>query len=184
MRRSVLILLLLLIAWITGSSYWYVCRVRCDCRQNRDNFSPAAPEAAVKSTSITEDSIKQALAVSLTEAENFLKNKGPILLYFEPGSTTTETDVIPEEFLIKLKFYLENKPEGKVYVTGHADISGNKSENEKLSQMRADFIKSFLVGSGIVADQVQTAFKADLQPVVSNSTPEGRSKNRRAEINI
>lgn len=181
MRQSVYIILLLLVVWITGSSYWYVCRIRCDCRQNSERTTP---ESAIKGASITEDSARPALSASIDEAGTWLKNKGTIIVHFQPGSVTIEPGSLPDEYLKYLKLYLDNKPESKIMVTGHADISGSGSENTKLSRMRAEAVKSFMVSSGISADQIGTSFKSDKEPVTSNNTPEGRSENRRAEINL
>jgi len=182
MKRSVLILLLLLIVWIAGSSYWYVCRTRCDCRTKTEKPVPSVPAEAAGNPRITDDSAVKPLKSSLTEAENYLKNKGDIIIYFKSGSASADTGVIPSEYIEKLKLLLENKPDSKILVSGHADTSGPTSENEKLSQMRAEFVKAFLVSSGIPSDKVETVYKSDNQPISSNNTPEGRSKNRRAEI--
>jgi len=33
MKQPVLFLSVLLVLWITGASYWYVCKIRCDCKK-------------------------------------------------------------------------------------------------------------------------------------------------------
>lgn len=69
-----------------------------------------------------------------------------------------------------------------ITVVGHADSTGNKQHNEKLSQDRADSVKKFLVDQGIPADRITTNGKGEEDPVATNKTAEGRANNRRAEI--
>jgi outer membrane protein OmpA-like peptidoglycan-associated protein len=184
MRQSIIIFSLLLVAWIAGSSYWYVCRIRCDCRQDVENVIPVSQENAGDITAETEVTPEQTLMASIKEAESYLKNAGTLTLYFGPNKETTETVTVPDEYLKKLKLYLDNKPESGVMVSGHADKSGSKSENLQLSKSRAEFVKVFLVKSGINTNQIQTSYKSDNEPLTSNDTPEERSRNRRAEINF
>ena len=33
MRQPVFLLSVLLVLWIAGASYWYVCKIRCDCKE-------------------------------------------------------------------------------------------------------------------------------------------------------
>ncbi len=54
----------------------------------------------------------------------------------------------------------------------------------KLSEQRADFLKGYLVQSGIDADKISSSFKGPDEPAEDNSTPEGRVKNRRAVVII
>lgn len=184
MRQSIIILILLLIIWIAGSSYWYVCKVRCDCRAGEEVPVATAGVGMEEKIAQAETEKDQALSAALEKAKNYLKNTGKLILYFKANSTITETNAVPEEFLKNLKLYLDNQSGSTVMVTGHADISGKKTENTELSRSRAEFVKDFLVRYGINGSQIQTSYKSDTEPEASNATPEGRSKNRRAEINV
>lgn len=132
----------------------------------------------------TEEEKDQAVSAALEQAKIYLKTSGKFALYFDAGSTTTETGVVSQEFIRNLKLYLDNQPGSTVMVTGHADISGHKAENMELSRLRAEFVKDFLVRCGIGGAQIQTSYKSDTEPEASNATPEGRARNRRAEINV
>jgi outer membrane protein OmpA-like peptidoglycan-associated protein len=184
MRQSIIIFSLLLVAWIAGSSYWYVCRIRCDCQQDVENVTTVSQENAGAITAKTEVTPEQALMASIKEAESYLKNSGTLTVYFGPNEVAAETGTVPDEYFKKLKLYLDNRPESGVMVSGYADKSGQKSENLRLSKSRAEFVKAFLVKSGINTNQIQTSYKSDNEPLSSNDTPEGRSRNRRAEINV
>jgi len=45
-------------------------------------------------------------------------------------------------------------------------------------------VKAYLVSKGIEKNRVYTEGKGEKQPVASNSTAEGRAKNRRVEIEV
>ena len=47
------------------------------------------------------------------------------------------------------KKYLENKPEAKLILGGHADHRGTPEYNQALSQRRVDSVKNFLVAQGV-----------------------------------
>lgn len=70
----------------------------------------------------------------------------------------------------------------KVTVKGHTDSSGRKTSNSKLSQDRAENVKSALVQGGVSESQVQAIGVGSKEPLVDNKTPEGRAQNRRVEI--
>lgn len=67
---------------------------------------------------------------------------------------------------------------------GHTDSIGSDAYNQKLSERRAASVKSYLVSKGIDPNRIYTEGKGEKQPIASNSTREGRAKNRRVEIEI
>ena len=72
----------------------------------------------------------------------------------------------------------------KIVIEGHTDSNGNDDSNLRLSQQRADSVKSYLTSRGVKAERVQAVGKGEAQPVASNDTAEGRANNRRVEIVI
>ncbi len=52
--------------------------------------------------------------------------------------------------------YLESKPEARLLLEGHADPRGRVQYDEKLSERRADRVKSFLVEQGIPESSLDT----------------------------
>ncbi len=175
MRTLAISIFLLLVLWISGASYWYVCRVRYDCKC-------CQPEVVVAPD--TTGNPEDQLNASVDEAMNYLKNTGKQTVFFNSSLSVSDMSVLPEEFYVRLKLYLDNNSEAKVTVTGHTDSSGSRAGNTKLSQQRADFVKEHLVATGINPDQIIVISKVDADPVASNDNAEGRAKNRRAEIEI
>jgi flagellar motor protein MotB len=80
------------------------------------------------------------------------------------------------------------RPES-VEVAGHTDSIPVKydpkrpfKDNADLSRARAENASRALIKGGLGADRVRAVGYADSQPVATNDTEEGRTKNRRVEI--
>jgi K(+)-stimulated pyrophosphate-energized sodium pump len=77
---------------------------------------------------------------------------------------------------------LKAYPAVQVRLEGYTDNTGNAEANQKLSQDRAEAVKTMLVNGGIDAGRLTTAGYGQDKPVASNDTDEGRAKNRRTEL--
>ena len=99
---------------------------------------------------------------------------------------STEKDYNPEveEYLRKLGEQMQDSPNRRIMLTGHADNTGSSEYNMQLGLGRAQGIKQILVGYGFPADQIEVTSKGDTQPVATNDTEEGRHENRRVELRI
>jgi OOP family OmpA-OmpF porin len=71
-----------------------------------------------------------------------------------------------------------------VIAVGHTDSVGVDTYNQKLSVKRSEAVKAYLVSKGIEKNRVYTEGKGESQPIADNKTSEGRSKNRRVEIEV
>jgi OOP family OmpA-OmpF porin len=71
-----------------------------------------------------------------------------------------------------------------IIAVGHTDSVGGDDYNQKLSIKRSEAVKAYLVSKGIEKNRVYTEGKGEKQPVADNKTKEGRSKNRRVEIEV
>ncbi len=72
--------------------------------------------------------------------------------------------------------------EQTIVVEGHTDSQGNDASNLKLSQDRADSVRTYLVQRGVKSERITAVGKGESVPVASNDTTEGRANNRRVEI--
>ena len=80
--------------------------------------------------------------------------------------------------------YLNQMNDTSVKVTGHTDSVGAEAYNQKLSERRADAVKTYLEDKGIAADRINASGAGETQPIASNKTAEGRAENRRVEVEI
>lgn len=71
-----------------------------------------------------------------------------------------------------------------VFITGYTDELGSYAYNVNLSIFRANIVKSYFVGKGIDKSRIKVSGLGSADPVASNATPEGRSLNRRVEIEL
>jgi outer membrane protein OmpA-like peptidoglycan-associated protein len=72
-----------------------------------------------------------------------------------------------------------------IYIEGHTDSIGNNSRNFVLSKQRCESVQQWLLKNEVLAqDGIQIHSFGKTKPVASNSTPEGRARNRRVELII
>jgi outer membrane protein OmpA-like peptidoglycan-associated protein len=73
----------------------------------------------------------------------------------------------------------------KMLIEGHTADVGDKGAQLALSKKRAQAVADYLVRKGVVkASQLVIEGKGGTVPLASNSTDEGRAKNRRVEITL
>ncbi|MFK7889592.1 MAG: OmpA family protein [Granulosicoccus sp.] len=101
---------------------------------------------------------------------------------FDSGSATLSSS--SEQALAELVSQLEKFQEiSAIRVTGHSDSTGPEAFNQTLSEQRAksveDFIKAAYPNVAVTSEGL-----GESSPVATNSTPEGRSLNRRVEVQV
>ncbi|MDP2848677.1 MAG: OmpA family protein [Humidesulfovibrio sp.] len=73
----------------------------------------------------------------------------------------------------------------KVVVSGHCDIVGTDEYNQKLSERRAASVKAYLAEKGGVAPELlRTEGFGKSRPLVPNTTPANKQRNRRVEVRL
>jgi outer membrane protein OmpA-like peptidoglycan-associated protein len=111
-------------------------------------------------------------------ARGLIVNLSDVL--FDTGSATLKPGT--REKLARVSGILLSHPELKVQVEGHTDSVGDDSYNQRLSENRADSVRSYLVGQGIASGAVTMKGFGKSQPVATNDTATGRQQNRRVEL--
>jgi general secretion pathway protein A len=86
--------------------------------------------------------------------------------------------------LDELVGYLLSKPQTGIVIKGYTDAQGDKDYNRTLSAFRANVVKSYLAGKGISPNRMRVLGMGDESPRQPNTTGEGRSANRRVEIEL
>jgi OOP family OmpA-OmpF porin len=77
---------------------------------------------------------------------------------------------------------MNEHPDLSFNIEGHTDSDGEESFNQKLSEDRAAAVKVMLVKQGIDASRLESKGWGESNPVDANTTPEGKSNNRRVEF--
>lgn len=84
--------------------------------------------------------------------------------------------------LDKLGSFLKEFPNSKGVIEGHTDADGSAAANLKLSQARAENVRSYIVNKfGIDASRISAKGYGPAKPIASNKTASGKAKNRRIE---
>ena len=118
------------------------------------------------------------------ETEEVALRTDKIILYFDTNKQEIDLTDEQRNYLDRLIAYLEQNPDAKASVTGHTDDRGEDKLNMRLSRKRSEFVKNFMVGQGILERQIDNEGIGPDQPIETNSTEEGRAKNRRVEITL
>jgi outer membrane protein OmpA-like peptidoglycan-associated protein len=72
----------------------------------------------------------------------------------------------------------------EIIIEGQADSYGGHVFNKRLSEFRANMIKSYFIGKGVDYSRITAIGFGSDRPIANNLTSEGRQKNRRVEIKI
>lgn len=75
--------------------------------------------------------------------------------------------------------FLNENPTVKVEIQGHTDNIGRDADNLLLSERRAKSVYDYVISHGISSNRLRYKGYGKNVPIASNSTPEGRAKNRR-----
>jgi len=86
--------------------------------------------------------------------------------------------------LNQLTTILQKYPDTDIEIHGHTDSQGPAKYNQGLSERRADAVAGYLRGRNIASSRLKTIGYGEKKPKFTNSTEEGRAKNRRVEFAI
>jgi len=84
--------------------------------------------------------------------------------------------------LDKVNQVLSHYSSSNITIVGHTDSKGSESYNQNLSEQRAVAVKNYLTSGGVTANRLNTQGQGELQPRDTNTTSEGRARNRRVEL--
>jgi outer membrane protein OmpA-like peptidoglycan-associated protein len=101
---------------------------------------------------------------------------------FDKAKLTSADKVVLDKIATRLK---AEAPDARLTVTGHTDSVGSDAYNQKLSDRRAHSVVEYLISQGVPRSSfVSVTGAGESQPVADNKTADGRSMNRRTEIQI
>lgn len=154
-----------------------------------ETIQPVFPKETAQHVSKSgshEDNSGDSLAETVThrglESPIFLANDA---VFFVPFNYDTN-ELSPQAHieLDRLAAAMAQNPGEDIVVTGYTDTLGSHHYNVKLSQFRAEVVKSYLVAKGITPSRILTIGRAAENPLKTNDTSAGRAANRRVEIRL
>lgn len=99
---------------------------------------------------------------------------------FDTGKADLKSSA--RERLAKVAGILIAYPDIRVEIDGYTDSTGSLEFNERLSQQRAESVRSFLASQGVNSSSITTQGFGPSDPIASNDTAAGRQQNRRVEL--
>ena len=139
--------------------------------------------------------VRSAAKYRYSGISNFRMAKGAVPLYDRLASDgkivtyaitfeTGKADLKPESMveILRISKLMQENPGLEFEVQGHCDNTGSDKVNDPLSQKRAEAIVTALVEQGIAESRLTPVGKGSHVPIASNSTDEGRARNRRVEF--
>ena len=125
------------------------------------------------------------LGAKVTGHEIKINLSADVLFDFDKWDLRPEAGPALEKVLAVLQGY----PKAAVVIEGHTDGKGNDQYNQRLSERRAESVRTWLAQHGSGA-AITTRGWGKARPVAPNTKPngtddpEGRQKNRRVEITV
>jgi len=149
----------------------------------------AAPVITVKETEPApppppmEEVKKAPEAATEVEKQIIEKGRATLNVEFDTGKAIVKPKYNKE--IQKIADVMKKYPDLNIVVEGHTDNVGGKQYNLKLSQRRSEAIKKVMVKKfKIKASRIKAKGFGFSKPIASNSTKEGRQKNRRVEAAV
>ena len=121
------------------------------------------------------------IAVTQTQ-DNQLKLDIPSDISFAVGRSDIQSNFAP--VLDRFAEGLRNNPNTDVRIIGHTDNTGSDAVNNPLSLERAASTRNYLTGRGVDGRRISIEGMGERQPIATNDTSDGRSRNRRVEIYV
>lgn len=121
------------------------------------------------------------IAVTQTQ-DNQLKLDIPSDISFAVGRSDIQSNFAP--VLDRFAEGLRNNPNTDVRIIGHTDNTGSDAVNNPLSLDRAASTRNYLTGRGIDGRRISIEGMGERQPIATNDSAQGRSRNRRVEIYV
>jgi OmpA-OmpF porin, OOP family len=115
----------------------------------------------------------------LIETGTFTTNE----ILFDTNKATIKSSSVT--ILKELGDALKENPKVKINITGHTDSDGKDTDNQKLSEQRAESVKKYLESNfGIDKNRMISQGKGESIPIAENTSENGKKQNRRVEFNI
>lgn len=101
---------------------------------------------------------------------------------FASGSSSLSAGA--QQRLAQVADTLKRYPETEVIVKGYTDSQGGESFNLRLSEDRANNVRTYLIGLGVAGYRVTALGFGEQFPVAPSDTEAGRLQNRRVELEL
>jgi len=103
-------------------------------------------------------------------------------IQFDTGKTKITDE--SADVLTNVIGIMNDYPNTKFSIDGHTDSVGSAKLNKELSEGRAKAVMDYLISNGIDESRLTSMGYGEEKPIADNNTRNGRTANRRVEINL
>lgn len=104
-------------------------------------------------------------------------------IFYASGRSKLALDV-KERLDLIIRYIKADKRITRIVIDGHADASGDKKTNLKVSKQRASLVVAYFKKEGINKKRILMRWHGDKYPSVENDTADDRARNRRVTIRL
>jgi OmpA-OmpF porin, OOP family len=97
-----------------------------------------------------------------------------------------KADLLPESKLEldRVALFLRKSTNITLEIGGHTDDVGSNAANQKLSEERANAVRAYLTGRGVMGTRLKAVGYGKSKPLVKGTSEAARAQNRRVEMTI
>jgi general secretion pathway protein A len=152
----------------------------------KNNIAGPQKDYKAKKVPALEDFDQKSVSVITSKTQEVPAHKFAAPRKYTINFSYNSYDISDKTFqtLKQISGLLVQHPKADITIKGYTDTEGNVEYNKKLSKLRAQSIKSYFVHQGVDFSRIKTYGMGQENPIESNKTPEGRSRNRRVEIGL
>jgi outer membrane protein OmpA-like peptidoglycan-associated protein len=168
-----------------GGTVWVSLEVGIVDKSWADTLK-ASPDQAFYGLAVVESAAMGTGNVTVDAAAmaDSLRDTGKVALYnlyFDTNSATLKPE--SDAALAEIQKLLRTNPQKKLLVVGHTDNVGQIDYNLDLSKRRAaSVVNALTTRYGVETQRLSPYGVANLAPVASNASEDGRARNRRVEL--
>jgi outer membrane protein OmpA-like peptidoglycan-associated protein len=147
-----------------------------------DGYLPAATELTVeprKDVTANLSVYKRPAVPNVVVTKKEIKLRKEVHFLHGSAEILPDSMAILEEAADAIKAHQEL---GVIEIQGHTDDTGTPDINLKLSADRANAVRDVFVDNGVEASRLTTHGYGQEKPLVPNTTPKNRAKNRRVQL--
>ena len=149
----------------------------CSCLENKKKASETSPTPTKAVVTTQEARTEKPIEIMASLKGSTFKNNRSEL--------TPEGKAILDNNVKTMK----DNPKLKVRVAGHTSASGSAEANQRLSEKRAEAVKSYMVEKGVASERLSTVGYGSSRPAVHEPKPnlsntQEAAMNRRVELEI
>ncbi len=120
--------------------------------------------------------------ISADDIYKAIEKEGVATLYINFDTGKSRIKLTSYDIINEVAKMMKNNPNLRISIEGHTDNTGNAMDNMRLSESRAQAVLLALRDEDVDVSRLQSKGFGQTKPIETNTTKEGKAKNRRVEL--